>query len=742
MLSSVPNSKNGFDVRRLIGVVCTVLMTSVHSVGVLTAGEIKGTVFDASTGQPLSGVNIYFLPERVRASTSNTEGQYAIEGLSAGSYQLMASYIGYNIQVKEIEVGDIGAVTEDFEIILSSLDVETSVVAASKREQTLIEAPTSVAVVFNQDVAEADEATTLAEVLKYVPGIDYAKAFEGHYNITTRGFNSALNNTMLLLIDGRTLNTPQTNHVNWAGVSLSEHEIDRIEVIKGPGSALYGANALSGVINIVTKSPRDMVGTTVSVSAGSRGTFSGSFTNAGVRGDLAYKVSGAYFENDDFLNRALVDTISGLRPTPENFRISKVDARLEYDLADKTQLISSGGFVTQRNLKLVASSASVNSEKENDFYVFGKLRHKDFTLRSYYNAVRTDTIRGIGVNTVTVANYDVFRFDAQQSLDLGKRSKLIFGAEYQWQHFDSKGILIPDPVTQNLFGLYGQYEGRLRSNLSLILTGRVDHHPTVDFQISPKAGLIYTLSNAQSLRFTVNQAYVNPIFIEQFIDFSLEFIPGVVLGIRGNRKLNPRKITAFEFGYQGFFKKKLKINLDLYHYELKDFISSPRVINFSDPSAVSHFNFGKINTNGIDFGLLYLISQGLRWNFNISLFEPNRSPVISEVPEENIPALNAPELKFSSTLRYETPQGLYGSASVRFVDEFDWSEEVFDPVPQTLLTTIDSYFIPDKTAGFRSPNKDFRIAITVSNLFDKKHQEIPKGSFIGRKIIGSLTTHF
>jgi len=715
------------------------------SISALIAGEIQGTIFDASTRQPLRGVNIFMLPDRVKAATSDERGEYRITSLSAGSYQLMASYIGYNIQTREIEVADVGVVKQNFEIILSALDVETPVVAASKREQTLIEAPSSVSVLFSQDVAEADEATTLAEVLKLVPGLDYAKAYEGHYNITARGFNNYFNNTMLLLIDGRTLNTAQNNHINWAGIPISEDEIDRIEVIKGPGAALYGANAFSGVINVITKSPRAMTGTTVSAAAGSRGTFSGSFTQAGSREKLAYKISGGFFENDDFFESAGFDTIAGLKPAPENFRVLKADARAEYQLSDDTQFTTSGGFVAQKNLKLVASSASVNTERENDFYVSGKLRHRNLSLQSYYNSIRTDTLRASGSSTVILTNYDIYRFDLQQGLNLG-RSKLILGGEYQWQRFDSKGLLFPAPVVQNLFGLYGQLETRLRSNFSLILAGRVDHHPTVGFQVSPKVGLIYTLFNVHSFRLTANQAYVNPVLVELFTDFSIEFIPGLFIGLRGNRNLEPRKITALELGYQGFLQKKFKINLDIYQQELKDFISPPRVVNRSDPNAVSFVNFGQVRATGVDLGLLYLIRRGLSLSFNLSAIGTDKSPVFSNNPDENtinkVPTLNAPKHKLSSVLRYETRNGFYGSVAARFVEKHDWTLEVADPFPRTILKEIKSYFVPDLAAGYRAPNDDFRISVTASNLFDKKHQEIPRGGFIRRKIIGSFTTHF
>ena len=719
----------------------------VFSYSALLAGEIRGKLIDASTKKPLNGVNIYSLPERVRKATTDAQGNYLIKGLSAGTYRLMASYIGYNIQTKEVEVGDVGTAAANFEIILSALDVETPVVAASKHEQALIEAPTAVSILFSKDIAEAEEATTLAEALKYVPSIDYAKGSEGHYNITARGFNGFLNNTMQVLIDGRIVNAAPAHFINWTSISISEPEIDRIEVIKGPGSALYGANAFSGVINIVTKSPREITGTTVRVSAGSIGTFSGSLMNAGVRGKLAYKVSGGFFENRDFTEGMPLDTLPAFRQLPDKISLVKGDARVEYNASDKTRLTFTGGSAVQQDVIVLASTARSNRKRANDFYISGKLQHKNFKIQSYYNGARTDTIlvENAPRPTFSFADYDIFKIEAQQSLDWGKKNKLIFGGEYLWQLVDTKGQFIPQVETQNLFGFYGQFETRLWSNLGLIFAGRVDHHPTVKFQISPKAGLIYTVANEHAFRFTVNQAYLNPVFVELYADFPVIQTQFFALGFRGNRNLDPRKITAFEVGYQGFIRKKLRINLDLYHYNLKDFISSLRLIDFKDPSAVSFVNFGQVNSDGIDFGLLYLIGRGLRWSFNISAIRTDKNPVYSENPKEDVPALNAPKLKLGSSLLYENPHGFYGNVAIRFVDGFDWAQEVLRPplfLPQTVLTRIESYVIPDITLGYRFPNEDIRISITASNLFDKKYIEIPRGSFIRRKIIGSFTTHF
>ena len=717
---------------------CRVLWAAVLFPHLLIAGEIQGIVVDASTQKPLSGINIYFVPERTLAATSDEMGKYLIKEVSMGSYQLMASYVGYNIQIKAVEVAQDGAATVDFAIILSVLDVETPVIAASKREQALGEAPTAVSVLFSQDVAEADGSTTPAEALKQVTGLDYTKVSEGQYNITARGFNSSSNSTMLLLIDGRTLNSVFSNHINWASLTLSEHEIDRIEVVKGPGSALYGTNAYSGVINIVTKSPRDMKGTTLQAAAGGNGTFAGSYTKAGVSEDLAYKLSGGFLETDDFTTLAPTDnSVRETRLPPSRLRIAKGDLRVDYQAAANTQLTFSSGLAQQRNLLYLVGTGRFNIEHGRDLYVLGKLQHKNFSLHSYYNGSRTDTLRSLPGGRNIFLNTDLYNLEMQQTFDFGANHKLIMGGNYRWQSFDSKGRVIPNVETQNLYGLYGQYESRLFAKLNLILAGRFDYHPTVKFQVSPKAALLYSFTNEQSIRLTANQAYINPVFIELFINLP---IPRPGFGLRGNQDLDPRKITAFEIGYQGFFLKKLRVSLDYFHYLLEDFISDPVPIDLrAVPLQYSFRNFGKLNEDGVDFGLLYLITQGLRLSFNISALKTDKSPVVSKDPAKDttgeIPPLNAPKWKANASLYYEHKAGLYGNVAFRFIEAFDWSAG-------QVVDHIDSYSTTDVTVGYRLPAKGIRAAVTALNIFDEKDRELAGGAVIGRKIIGTITTSF
>ena len=696
-------------------------LVSSLSYTLLLGAEIKGTVLDASTQKPVTGVNIFILPQRIVAATTDENGKFVISEISEGAYQLMASYIGYNPQVKDVEIGQESGAIVDFEIILSRLDFATPVVTASKYEQALSDAPAAVSVIFPEDIAEADHATTLAEVLKSVTGLHYTKVSEGHYNITARGFNSTVNSTMQLLIDGRKLNSVFSNHINWAGISISADEIDRIEVVKGPGSALYGANAYSGVINIVTKSPREMKGTTIQTRAGGRGTFSASYTHAGTREKLAYKVSAGYFESDDFTELAPSDT--SVRPEvkePEaKVRLLKGDMRLEYQAATDTRFTFSGGLGEQQDVIFLAQGRS-NVDRARDFYVSGKLQRRNLSILSYYNGSRTDTVKSLAGRRDIFLNNDLFNIEIQQSLGIG-RKKLILGSSYQWQQFDSKGTVIPNVKSQNLFGLYAQFEAKLCQRVNLILAGRVDHHPTTKFQISPKAALIYSPSSQHSFRFTVNRAYINPVFVElYFFPF-----PGATFGARGNPDLNPRKITAFEVGYRGFIQKKLRVNLDVYHYILKDFIADFVSVDLRDPDAVSVVNFGKINENGVDFELLYIIGPRFHWSFNLSTFTADK--------KEPLP--NAPKFTFNSSFYYENQHGLYGKVAVRFVDAFDW-------VSGRRADRIDSYATTDIIVGYRVPTDAIRVSVTASNLFNEKYRDLAGGAILYRRILGSLKTHF
>jgi len=221
---------------------------------------------------------------------------------------------------------------------------ETVVVTASRTEQPLEEAPAAVTV-FHSEELEAAPADELGDVLRTVPGLNVAQTSAGEFLISGRQATGVLPRGQQVMIDNRTIYQDFTGSVLWSVLpfGIGPGEIDRVEAVRGPAGAVWGANATEGVINILTKSPKDMVGTSLTLGTGELGTAYGNVTHAGVGGSLGYMVSVGWYQQDEYdrPTGTIPGTEGPLNPggTPyppydnQGTAQPKLNLRLDYDQA-------------------------------------------------------------------------------------------------------------------------------------------------------------------------------------------------------------------------------------------------------------------------------------------------------------------------------------------------------------------------------------------------------------------------
>ncbi len=176
---------------------------------------------------------------------------------------------------------------------------EVIVVTASRTEQLVHEVPTAVSVITAKDLADTP-SENYADVLRTVPGLNVMQMNAREIQVTARAATSSVATSQLVLLDGRTVYLDFLGFVMWDFLPVNTAEIKQIEVMRGPGSAVWGANAMTGVINVITKRPDEMAGTTAIVGGGQRGTLFGSVIHAGVSNRWSYKLSTGYYRQDPF----------------------------------------------------------------------------------------------------------------------------------------------------------------------------------------------------------------------------------------------------------------------------------------------------------------------------------------------------------------------------------------------------------------------------------------------------------
>ena len=224
-------------------------LTSLFSQGM----DINGTVLDKDNGSPLVGANVMIEGTTFGAAT-DSKGRFIISGIPEGDHTIIASYMGYSTHKESISIGTEGSVEIEIQLEPEAIQMEEYVVTASRRRERIEDAPAAISVITKQDIRR-ESNTNLGDYLKGTKGIDFTQSGIDSYNMTARGFNSSFSSRLLTLVDGRMANVPSLRLTAYNVIPVSFEDVEQIEVVLGPSSALYGPNAHSGVLNIITSSP-------------------------------------------------------------------------------------------------------------------------------------------------------------------------------------------------------------------------------------------------------------------------------------------------------------------------------------------------------------------------------------------------------------------------------------------------------------------------------------------------------
>ncbi|HIC37580.1 MAG TPA: hypothetical protein EYO80_07860, partial [Candidatus Marinimicrobia bacterium] len=267
-------------------------------------GTLTGKVLDAANGSPLIGANVS-LEGTSQGAATDTEGRFTILQVEAGEQTLMASYIGYQVLKQDVIVRGGETLSMDLELEPEVIQMETYVVTASRRRERVEDAPAAISVISKAQIRR-ESNTNLGDYLKGTKGIDFTQSGIDSYNMTARGFNSSFSSRLLTLTDGRMANVPSLRLTAYNVIPVSFEDVEQIEVVLGPASALYGPNAHSGVLNIVTSSPIRTQGTSINIQGGLLSQTDTdllkkfTFRTAHKFGDFGFKVSGVALAGQDW----------------------------------------------------------------------------------------------------------------------------------------------------------------------------------------------------------------------------------------------------------------------------------------------------------------------------------------------------------------------------------------------------------------------------------------------------------
>ena len=484
-------------------------------------GMLSGRVTDAG-GIPLPGANLVLSGpslEEPLGTAAGAEGEYSFAGVEPGSYQLEVSHIGYRtVSIAEIEIERGASKRLDIELREGVIYLEQSVVSASRRQEKILDAPASVAVVEGAEIRDRP-VLSVSDHVRDLPGVDFAKSGLVQSNAVVRGFNNVFSGAMLTLTDNRIARVPSLRLNAYNFIPVVNEDIERIEVVLGPGSALYGPNSARGVMHIITRSPFASTGTNVRVGMGERSLRKGTVRNAGIISpNLAYKLSAQYYAGNDWEYEDPVE-VKAREANPDlaarDFGIERQSAelRLDYRSGEDLSAVVSAGYNRGDQIELTGLGAGQAIDWAYT-YVQARFLYRSLFAQWYRNwsdAGDTFLLRD-GDPIVDKSNLNVFQL--QHAYALGGRQRFTYGIDALLTRPDTEGTINGRNEEEDSIDEYGAYlqsETALGEQLDLVLALRYDQHNRLDDGLlSPRAGLVFKPLRTQTLRLTYNRAFDTP----------------------------------------------------------------------------------------------------------------------------------------------------------------------------------------------------------------------------------------
>jgi iron complex outermembrane receptor protein len=485
-----------------------------HNSALAQTGTLTGRVIDSERGAPVPGASVDLLSgtgRTLRSTTTGPGGEFTFTAVAAGRYSLLFSALGYEDRLLDgIRVAGGPVSVGDVELVSVALRLNPVVVTVSRGEEKALESPASVYTV-EADAIERRPSTTAVDHIIGLPGADVFTTGLAQHNVAARGFNNVFSGGLFVLTDNRWASVPSLRFNAYNLIPATNEDIERIEFVLGPGSALYGPNVDKGVMHIITRSPLDYQGTTLSVMGGERSIFQSSFRHAALVSDnVGYKVSGLYFRGDDW---KFSDPAEIVRRNFDQERFQG-DLRVDLRLDDRSTLVLSGGASRLATAVEMTQIGAAQADGWTYSYLQGRFRRGSLFAQAYINvsdAGNTFTLRD--ADTIT-DNSLLYVAQVQHGVSLGTGQRFTYGADLIRTVPRTGGKIMgrneeDDDITE--LGAYIQSETALSPRLDLVLAGRVDYHSGVDdILISPRAAIVFKPAPEHRFRLTYNRAFSQP----------------------------------------------------------------------------------------------------------------------------------------------------------------------------------------------------------------------------------------
>jgi len=569
------------------------------------SGRIQGQVTGPG-GEGLPGVRV---SAGAAEALTDEEGSFSLE-IPAGTYELTFSLGAETVAQAGVEVreGETARVDRPVEWLLNVAESIT-VTSASRRRERIVEAPAAVTVVTGEEAARQSSHGQVPKLLELAPGVELTQSGLYDFNFNLRGFNTSLNRRVLVLIDGRDPSLPFLGSQEWSAFSFPLYDVESVELVRGPASALYGSDAFNGVLNLVTRSSREGEGGTAQLTFGELSTrrLDARYSRP-LGGGWYAKLVGGIQESEDFArSRVGGAEYEGLPleaiPLPrDTIDVSFGGLRLDKELGQDSALLTlEGGTASSQGSTFLTNIGRVQATDVRRPWVRMNLNTRHWNLLAARSDRDADGLVSLG--TGGDLYLDSYRANAELQGNAGLwqgKGRLVGGASFTEIDVDSadpRGVqtLMHRPERERRQGLFGQVDSDLGDRLKAVAALRWDKSSLREGHFSPKAALVWAVRPGHTLRLSYNEAFQSPNFGELFtriqvarpLDLSaLEqalapALGGTSLGLGnvpflalGNDDLDVEEVRSYELGYSAVAGRNLFLTVDVYRSEVEGFVST------------------------------------------------------------------------------------------------------------------------------------------------------------------------
>jgi iron complex outermembrane receptor protein len=654
---------------------------------------------------------------------------------------------------------------------------QETVVTASRAAQSPLDAPNSTSIITEQDI-RLSGITKWQELFRRLAGVDVNIMTGGDTEVSIRGFNSRLSNKMLVLVDYRSVYIDLLATTFWETLPIDVEQVERIEVVRGPGSALYGANAFAGVINIITKKPGEGR-SGFKAGIGTNGNAFGSVTVSRREGEFAYRASAGYTRESKWsseVGRGRNDTVlfPGSDRTTGSTN-SRFDLQATRRLGKETELSVGGGYASIfRNLQ--------GTGPYNEFDLQGyaadaeaAVTSKNFNVRTFYSRLAGTAGKAhdyIGGNLYTshprTYVWDVFaeyvdQFNTGSSIGhdvhIGANYRL---KEVDWTYLDRER-------KENWVGAFLQDTIKLGSRFQIVASGRADYVPLLQQIVpSPRGAAIFKPTDQSALRFSASTAFRTPSFLESYLQLPIQAATasGAQLTSSTGRADDPsfkiarEKVVSLDAGYLNQDFEVVNFEITAYYLQVKDLIGlttnrieTPNTsgLNGLDPST-GRYTVGLggwenqcavYNVYGSEIGTRVFPADGVdifaNYTLNLQNVDiPNGCNVVADQKTS--------KHKVNAGVQVRTKPGIDGELTFHYASSQKWVEQ---QVPTDGSVNIvnqlydqPAYGLVNGRVGYRFLSDRAEASVVGFNLFNNLHREHPLGQRVGQRFMGFLSYKF